>query len=109
MSNTKKAVADDDRRWSLVQQRDRSAARAFIYAVKTTGVYCRVGCSSRLPRRENVAFFADVWQARAAGFRPCKRCQPDADEPQLEHGIGCDRLSRQRLSSAIATNERSQP
>ena len=77
-------VIDDARRWSAVQQRDRSVERLFVYAVKTTGIYCRVGCSSRLPRRENVAFFENTVQARAAGFRPCKRCHPDAVEPQAE-------------------------
>lgn len=47
--------------------------------MKSTGVYCRPGCSSRLPWRENVEFF-DTWQeAEAAGYRPCKRCEPDAD------------------------------
>ncbi|PWR20429.1 methylated-DNA--[protein]-cysteine S-methyltransferase [Zavarzinia aquatilis] len=49
----------------------------FYYGVATTGVICRPGCPSRLPRRENVRFFADLASGLAAGFRPCKRCCPD--------------------------------
>ena len=85
MPATKIPIPDDAQRWAIVQQRDRSAATSFIYAVKTTGIYCRPGCSSRTPRRENVAFFENIGQARAAGFRPCKRCQPDAEELRAEH------------------------
>jgi AraC family transcriptional regulator of adaptative response/methylated-DNA-[protein]-cysteine methyltransferase len=50
-----------------------------VYAVATTGVFCRPGCPSRRPRRENVAFFDSPAAARAAGFRPCLRCRPDGD------------------------------
>lgn len=84
MSEARMPIAGDEQRWSLVQQRTRSAEPSFIYAVKTTGVYCRPGCSSRLPRRANVVFFDNIWQARAAGFRPCKRCHPDANAPNTE-------------------------
>jgi AraC family transcriptional regulator of adaptative response/methylated-DNA-[protein]-cysteine methyltransferase len=61
--------------WEQLARRDPQAA--FFYGVATTGVFCRAGCSSRLPRRENVRFFATVQEAQAAGFRPCKRCHPD--------------------------------
>ena len=47
--------------------------------MKTTGVYCRAGCPARTPKRENVEFFAAPDQARAAGFRACKRCKPDEE------------------------------
>jgi AraC family transcriptional regulator of adaptative response/methylated-DNA-[protein]-cysteine methyltransferase len=62
--------------WAALASRDTSADGAFVYAVRTTGVYCRPGCASRMPRRENVAFYADPAAAEAAGFRPCKRCRP---------------------------------
>src|SRR5262245_54835738 len=68
----------DDARWATVVARDRTASGQFVYAVSTTGVYCRPGCASRLPRRENVAFFDTPTAARAAGYRPCARCRPDA-------------------------------
>jgi len=61
--------------WRHVVNRDQAAT--FFYAVTTTGVFCRPGCSSRLPRRENVQFFGSAVSARAAGFRPCKRCEPE--------------------------------
>jgi len=61
--------------WRQVVNRDQAAT--FFYAVTTTGVFCRPGCSSRLPRRENVQFFGSAVSARAAGFRPCKRCEPE--------------------------------
>ena len=52
------------------------AADNFFYAVITTGIYCRPGCPSRRPKRENVRFFRDLNEAESAGFRPCKRCHP---------------------------------
>jgi len=63
--------------WQQVLRRDPTAE--FFYAVDTTGVFCRPGCKSRPPRRENVRFFATVDAAQAAGFRPCKRCRPTVD------------------------------
>jgi len=62
--------------WAAVERRDKSA-REFVYAVTTTGVFCRSGCPSRRPARDNVRFFADAAAARAAGFRPCLRCRPE--------------------------------
>jgi AraC family transcriptional regulator of adaptative response/methylated-DNA-[protein]-cysteine methyltransferase len=58
--------------WRQVVQRDASAQ--FVYAVTTTGVYCRPGCASRRPLLRNVRFFRTADDARAAGFRPCLRC-----------------------------------
>ena len=68
----------DIQRWEALVQRNPQADGAFLYAVKTTGVYCRPGCSSRLPNQKNVTFFQTCADAEQAGFRPCKRCQPDA-------------------------------
>lgn len=53
-----------------------------LYAVRTTGIVCRVGCASKAPRPENVEFFHDLGDALAAGYRPCKRCCPDGEHPQ---------------------------
>jgi methylphosphotriester-DNA--protein-cysteine methyltransferase len=72
----------DDRRWKAVLRRDPNADGKFYYSVKTTGVYCRPSCAAPLARRENVAFHSSCAQAEKAGFRPCKRCQPNA--PTLE-------------------------
>ncbi len=73
---SKATYSADADRWDAVTTRDTQADGAFFYAVKTTGVFCRPSCASRLPRRENVAFFATADDARAAGYRECKRCQP---------------------------------
>lgn len=66
----------DDARWDAVQRRDPAADGSFYYSVRTTGVYCRPSCPSRLARRANVAFHASAQQAEAAGFRACLRCAP---------------------------------
>ncbi|MDR3461332.1 MAG: bifunctional DNA-binding transcriptional regulator/O6-methylguanine-DNA methyltransferase Ada [Beijerinckiaceae bacterium] len=55
-----------------------SSAGASLYGVRTTGIYCRLGCPARRPRPENVIFFKTSEEARRAGFRPCKRCNPGA-------------------------------
>lgn len=60
-----------------MRDRDRSADGAFVYAVATTGVYCRPSCASRLPRPENVRFYDSADEAERAGFRACKRCKPE--------------------------------
>jgi AraC family transcriptional regulator of adaptative response/methylated-DNA-[protein]-cysteine methyltransferase len=69
--------ATDEEKWAAVRRRDARADGAFVFAVKTTGVYCRPSCRSRPPRRENVVFHASCAAAERAGFRACKRCQPD--------------------------------
>jgi AraC family transcriptional regulator of adaptative response/methylated-DNA-[protein]-cysteine methyltransferase len=67
----------DDKRWQAVLKRDASQDGEFVFAVRTTGIYCRPSCSSRPAKRENVAFFAEPQDAENAGFRACKRCRPD--------------------------------
>jgi AraC family transcriptional regulator of adaptative response/methylated-DNA-[protein]-cysteine methyltransferase len=65
-----------NQKWSLVLARDAGADGRFVYAVKSTGVFCRPSCPSRRPRRQNVEFFDSPMQAQQAGYRPCRRCQP---------------------------------
>jgi len=67
---------DPEKAWQQVLRRDPAAA--FYFAVTTTGVFCRVGCTSRRPLKANVRFFRSADEARTAGFRPCKRCTPGA-------------------------------
>lgn len=67
----------DGARWRAVMRRDRRADGAFVFAVKTTGVYCRPSCASRRALRANVEFYATPADAEGAGFRACKRCRPD--------------------------------
>lgn len=70
-------LIDAEDAWRQLTSRDSAAT--FFYAVTTTGVFCRPNCKSRLPLRGNVRFFANVADAQAAGFRPCKRCAPTAE------------------------------
>lgn len=65
------------RRWTAVEQRDITQDGCFVYAVRTTGVYCRPSCPSRPARRDNVSFFDSNALARQAGYRACLRCKPD--------------------------------
>lgn len=65
-----------DEQWQAVAGNDTSYDGRFFYAVKTTGIFCRPSCKSRLPNRENVGFFQTAGQALAAHYRPCKRCRP---------------------------------
>jgi len=67
----------DDPRWRAVVSRDPQASAAFLYAVTTTGVYCRPSCGARTPRPEHVEFFQTTVEAERAGYRPCKRCKPE--------------------------------
>lgn len=66
-----------DPRWAAVTARNSGADGQFVYAVKTTGVYCRPSCPSRRAKPDNVAFYATPVEAQQAGFRPCQRCLPD--------------------------------
>src|SRR3712207_2333806 len=71
----------DDARWDAVLGRDARADGAFVYAVRTTGIYCRPSCPSRRPRRDSVAFYAGPDAAAIAGFRECRRCRPRGGAP----------------------------
>lgn len=62
--------------WRAVQARDSASDGKFVYAVRSTGIYCRPSCPSRKPRREQVIFFALPEAAEQQGFRPCRRCRP---------------------------------
>lgn len=68
----------EEARWRAVLSRDRRYDGAFVYAVRSTGIYCRPSCSSRRPRRPQVVFFPLPAVAEQAGFRPCRRCWPQS-------------------------------
>jgi AraC family transcriptional regulator, regulatory protein of adaptative response / methylated-DNA-[protein]-cysteine methyltransferase len=67
-----------EERWRAVQARDRAADGAFVYGVRSTGIYCRPSCPARKPRRDQVVFFSVPQAAERRGFRPCRRCRPRA-------------------------------
>jgi AraC family transcriptional regulator, regulatory protein of adaptative response / methylated-DNA-[protein]-cysteine methyltransferase len=76
LSPARAASPQEDPRWTAVTTRSAAADGTFVFAVKTTGVYCRPSCTSRRARRENVAFYRAPEAAEAAGYRACKRCRP---------------------------------
>ncbi len=94
LKKTTPVAADDDRRWAAVMARDPSFDGTFYYSVATTGVYCRPSCAARRPKRENVRFHATCADAEAAGFRPCKRCKPNAPALHQEHAAKVARACR---------------
>ncbi len=73
-----KAFAQSSDPWKAVLARDASADGTFVYAVSSTGIYCKPSCASRRPRRDRVVFFDAPADASRAGYRACKRCRPDA-------------------------------
>jgi AraC family transcriptional regulator of adaptative response/methylated-DNA-[protein]-cysteine methyltransferase len=88
-----------DPRWAAVRARDPKADGKFFYSVRTTGVYCRPSCPSRLAKSQNVAFHATRAAAERAGFRPCKRCKPDQPPLSAQHAATVARICR-RIESA---------
>lgn len=66
-----------DPRWPSVMAKQAEADGSFVYAVRTTGIYCRPSCPSRTAKPINVTFFDTPQAAAAAGYRPCRRCNPD--------------------------------
>jgi AraC family transcriptional regulator of adaptative response/methylated-DNA-[protein]-cysteine methyltransferase len=69
-------VADEERCWRAVEERDAAWDGRFVYAVRSTGVYCRASCPSRRPRRTQVVFYPVPEAAERCGYRPCRRCRP---------------------------------
>ncbi len=76
-------ILNDDR-WQAVQRRDRTRDGEFVFAVSSTGIYCRPSCPARRPNPENVRFFGDPAAAERAGFRACRRCRPRAERTAQE-------------------------
>jgi AraC family transcriptional regulator of adaptative response/methylated-DNA-[protein]-cysteine methyltransferase len=68
----------ETKQWQAVMDRDSSQDGKFVFAVSSTGIYCRPSCPARRPRRENVTFFNTPDRAEKAGYRACLRCRPKA-------------------------------
>jgi AraC family transcriptional regulator, regulatory protein of adaptative response / methylated-DNA-[protein]-cysteine methyltransferase len=93
-TETLAAATVSDPRWAAVVARDRRADGQFVYAVRSTGVYCRPSCPARKPRPENVSFHATAAEAEGAGFRPCQRCKPDQPALAEQHAARVAELCR---------------
>jgi len=92
-----------DALWHAVQSRDRGADGEFVYAVRSTGVYCRPSCPSRKPRREQVVFFPLPEAAEQRGFRACRRCRPRTVRAQDPSTQAVARICRE-IESRIFSN-----
>jgi AraC family transcriptional regulator, regulatory protein of adaptative response / methylated-DNA-[protein]-cysteine methyltransferase len=84
-----------DAQWHAVETRDRGADGAFVYAVRSTGIYCRPSCPSRKPRRGQVVFFPLPEAAEQRGFRPCRRCHPRTVNPRDPRAEAVARVCRE--------------
>jgi AraC family transcriptional regulator of adaptative response/methylated-DNA-[protein]-cysteine methyltransferase len=84
-------IWDESECWSAVASRDAAADGRFVYAVVTTGIYCRPSCPTPTPLRRNVRFFSDPAAAEAAGFCACKRCRPTLASPLAPHVVAVDK------------------
>ena len=111
MTETRQAEATrtparDEESWHAIKRRDRAFDGKFMFAVRTTGVYCRPSCASRPAKRENVTFFDTGAQAEKAGYRACKRCRPDrlnAPDPQMEAvKRACERIESAEEAPKLA-------
>ncbi len=74
----------DDEKWQAVKDNDKKFDNTFFYAVKSTRIFCKPSCRSKLPKRENVLYFETIESAQEAGYRSCKRCRSEllAYEPK---------------------------
>ncbi len=88
----------DDQRWDIVRRREPAE---FLYAVSTMGVYCRPGCPSPLPKRQNVRFFRSWQEAEAAEFRACRRCDPKGERAALARSVVEDACTHIEGSDAM--------
>ena len=94
-----------DHRWLLVQDRNQQADGEFVYAVKSTGIFCRPSCPSRRPRREMVEFFDNPSLAQQAGYRACLRCEPAERNAQLAKIEAACRFIEQNLDDALSLDQ----
>jgi AraC family transcriptional regulator of adaptative response/methylated-DNA-[protein]-cysteine methyltransferase len=99
-------IRDESECWSAVASRDAAADGRFVYAVVSTGIYCRPSCPTPTPLRQNVRFFPDPAAAEAAGFCACKRCRPTLASPLAWHvaavGKACAILSTSERAPSLA-------
>jgi AraC family transcriptional regulator of adaptative response/methylated-DNA-[protein]-cysteine methyltransferase len=92
-------MTEQDPRWQAVVSRDRTFDGQFVYAVSSTGIYCRPSCAARRAKPANVTFHRTCADAERAGFRPCKRCQPNQSSRSEQQAATVSRICR-RIEAA---------
>jgi AraC family transcriptional regulator of adaptative response/methylated-DNA-[protein]-cysteine methyltransferase len=88
------ASMDEERKWRAVLARDAGFDGAMVFAVRSTGIYCRPSCPSRRPHRHHVVFFPRPEAAEGAGFRPCRRCRPRGASPAQDQAAWVEGVCR---------------
>lgn len=101
------SAALDEIRYEAIRRREIDGSDTFFYAVMTTGIYCRPGCSARTPNRENVVFFDSPQQAEQQGYRPCRKCRPELTRASEVHEKlvinACRRLQHDETQPRLET------
>ena len=95
--------AAPSRYWQAVKQRRSTADGSFVYAVRSTGIYCRPSCPSKRPHPGRIVFFSGPREAERAGYRACRRCRPEAPHPQSEAAQLVRRIC-QKIDETLATD-----
>lgn len=99
-------LSRNKRKWQAVVNREPLENVPFYYGVVTTGIYCRPGCSSRTPNRENVVFFESIHEAEQQGYRACRKCRPNLERGSEEREAvivaACRRLEEARSQVTLA-------
>jgi AraC family transcriptional regulator of adaptative response/methylated-DNA-[protein]-cysteine methyltransferase len=90
-----------EKQWQLVLARDARSDGQFVYAVRSTGIFCRPTCPSRRPQRKLVEFFATPSDAERAGYRACKRCRPTQANPQVTKVYAACRLIDENIDATL--------
>lgn len=95
-----------DEHWDAIIQNNSAYDDIFLYAVKSTGIFCRPSCKSRIPKKENVRIYTEANDAIEDGYRPCKRCKPTGlrlpDEEWIEQITGyIDQHFHERVTLAL--------
>src|SRR2546426_10807369 len=93
-----RSIATDVEKWKAVVERDETKDGLFVFAVRSTGIYCKPSCPARHPNLEQIIFFSQPDAAERSGFRACKRCQPQEARPSARAQLV------QKLCSYIEVN-----
>jgi len=88
---------DVDACYRAFRTRDERFDGRLFAGVRTTKTYCRPICPARMPKRENMTFYATAAAAHEAGFRPCLRCRPET-APELAAWRGTSNTTSRALT-----------